>query len=137
MHALVDSKLDLSLVIKKISKQQAEFETALTQCVKEGRTYIMSPLFNYLLQKRQFLSTFFKNIGWSTRMTSQKRIDFSINYSYLFNKRRVANNRRVWKKYINLINEGSGTHEGPGIFVQHIKKPLKIATFFDFHPIFQ
>ena len=29
----------------------------------------------------------------------------------------VANNRRVWKKYLNLINEGSGTNEGPGIFV--------------------
>ena len=39
------------------------------------------------------------------------------NYFYLSNKRRVANNRRVWKKYLNLRNEGSGTNEGPGIFV--------------------
>ena len=27
-------------------------------------------------------------------------------YSYLSNKRRVANNRRVWKKYLNQINKG-------------------------------
>ena len=54
-------------------------------------------------------------------------------YSYLSNKRRVANNRRVWKKYLNLIDEGSGTSEGPGIF----ETLYKIAIFFDFRPIFQ
>ena len=41
--------------------------------------------------------------------------------SYLSNKRRVANKRRVWKKYLNLINVGSVTNEGPGIFVQQNK----------------
>ena len=29
-------------------------------------------------------------------------------YSFVSNKRRVANKRRVWKKYQNLINVGSG-----------------------------
>ena len=52
-------------------------------------------------------------------------------YSYLSNKRRVANRRRVWKKYINLINEGSGTNEGPGIFVTLYKE-----AFFRFSPSF-
>ena len=34
-------------------------------------------------------------------------------YSYLSNKRRVANNLRVWKKYLNLITKVSGTNGGP------------------------
>ena len=34
-------------------------------------------------------------------------------YSYLSNKRRVANKRKVWKKYQKLSNEGSGTNGGP------------------------
>ena len=58
-----------------------------------------------------------------------------LSYSYLSNKRMVANKRRVWKKYLNLINEGSGTN---GEFLQrYIKELLKIVTLFDFHPIFQ
>ena len=32
-------------------------------------------------------------------------------YSYLPNKPRVANNRGVWKKYLNLINKGFETNE--------------------------
>ena len=40
------------------------------------------------------------------------------NYSFVSNKRRVANKRRVWKKYQNLINVGSGTNGGPGIFIR-------------------
>ena len=51
-------------------------------------------------------------------------------YSYLFNKRRVANNRRVWKKYLNLINEGSGTNGGPGIFVTLYKEAFENSHFF-------
>ena len=54
-------------------------------------------------------------------------------YSIISDKRRVANNRRVWKKYLNLINEGSGTNGGPEIFVTLYKE----ANFFDFYPIFQ
>ena len=27
------------------------------------------------------------------------------------------NNRSVWKKYLKIINEGSGINGGPGIFV--------------------
>ena len=34
-------------------------------------------------------------------------------YSFLSNKLRVANKRRVWKKYQNLMNEESGTNGGP------------------------
>ena len=43
--------------------KKADLETALTHCFIEGRTLlIMSSLFKKL-QKRQFLSTFFKSIG--------------------------------------------------------------------------
>ena len=45
--------------------------------------------------------------------------------SYLFNKRRVANKRRVWKKYINLINK-----------VMLYEEAFENCQFFDFHPIF-
>ena len=59
-------------------------------------------------------------------------------YSYLSNKRRVANNRRVWKQYLNLINEGSGTNGGPGIFVTLHKEAFeKNLPSFDFLLIFQ
>ena len=40
------------------------------------------------------------------------------------------------KKYLILINEGSGTNVGPGIFVMLYKEAFEMATFFDFHPIF-
>ena len=53
-------------------------------------------------------------------------------YSYLSNKRRVANNRIVWKKYINLINEGSGTNGGPGSFVTLNRVAFEISNFFRF-----
>ena len=55
-------------------------------------------------------------------------------YSFVSNKCSVANKHRVWKKYQNLINVGSGTNRGPGILTE---KLLKIATFFDFHSNFQ
>ena len=37
--------------------------------------------------------------------------------AFVSNKRMVANKRRVWKQYQKLMNEGSGTNGGPGIFV--------------------
>ena len=40
------------------------------------------------------------------------QVSHSIDYSFLSNKRRVANKRRVWKKHQNLINVGSGTNGG-------------------------
>ena len=40
---------------------------------------------------------------------------------------RVANKRRVWKKNLNLINEGSGTNGGPGIFVTLYKEAFEIS----------
>ena len=58
-------------------------------------------------------------------------------YSFLSNKRRLANKRMVWKKCQNLINEGSGTNEGPEIFVTLYKEVFENSHFFDFHPIFQ
>jgi len=39
-------------------------------------------------------------------------------YSFVSNKHRVANKRRVWKKYQNQINVGSGTNGGPRIFAR-------------------
>ena len=48
--------------------------------------------------------------------------------------RRVANNRRVWKKYIIPINEGSGTNEGPRIFVTLHKQAFENSHFFRFSP---
>ena len=57
-------------------------------------------------------------------------------YSYLSNKRRVANKRRVWKKFQNLINEGSGTNGGPGIFVTLYKEVFENSHFFRFLPNF-
>ena len=58
-------------------------------------------------------------------------------YSYVSNKRRVANKRRVWKKYQNLINVGSGTNGGLGIFVRLSKEIAENSQIFDFHPNFQ
>ena len=40
-----------------------------------------------------------------------------LKYSNLSIKRRVSNNRMVWKTYLNLINEGSTTNREPGIFL--------------------
>ena len=57
-------------------------------------------------------------------------------YSYLSNKRRVANERRVWKKYQNLINEGSGIYGGPGVFVTLYKEVFENSQFFRFSPNF-
>ena len=57
-------------------------------------------------------------------------------YSYVSNKRRVANKSRVWKKYQNLINTGSGTNGGPGIFVRLNKEIAENSHFFRFAPIF-
>ena len=51
-------------------------------------------------------------------------------YSFVSNKRRVANKRRVWKKYQNLINVGSGTNEGPVIFVRLNKEIAENSHFF-------
>ena len=56
-------------------------------------------------------------------------------FSYLSHKRRVANNRRVWKKYLNLINE-FGTNGGPEIFVMLYKETFEISIFFRFFPNF-
>ena len=53
-------------------------------------------------------------------------------YSYVSNKRRVANKRRVWKKYQNLINVESGTNGGPGIFVRLNKEIVENSHFFRF-----
>ena len=53
-------------------------------------------------------------------------------YSFVSNKRRVANKRRVWKTYQNLINKGSGTNQGPGIFVTLYKKVFENSHFFRF-----
>ena len=50
-------------------------------------------------------------------------------YSYHSNKRRVANNSRVWKKHLNLINERSGTNEWPGIFVTLYEEAFEISNF--------
>ena len=62
----------------------------------------------------------------------------SSTYSYLTNKRRVANKRtRVWKKILNLINEGSGTNERPGIFVRLYKEAFENSQFFDCYLISQ
>ena len=60
------------------------------------------------------------------------KIYISEGYSYLSNKRRVANNRRVWKIYLNLINDGSGTNGGPGIFVTLYKKDFENSHFLRF-----
>ena len=57
-------------------------------------------------------------------------------YSYLSNKRRAANKRRVWKKHQNLINVGSGTNAGPGIFVRLNKEIAENSHFFRFSPKF-
>ena len=57
---------------------------------------------------------------------------FQHDYSYLSNKRRVANNRRVWKKYLNLINEGSATNGGPGILVTLYKVAFEISHLIRF-----
>ena len=54
-----------------------------------------------------------------------------VKYTYLSNKRRVANNRRVWKQYLNLINEGSGTKRGPGTLVTLFKKAFENSPFFN------
>ena len=48
------------------------------------------------------------------------------------NKRRVANKRRVWKKFQNLINVGSGTNTGPGIFVRLNQEIVENCHFFRF-----
>ena len=57
-------------------------------------------------------------------------------YSYLSNECRVANNRRVWKKYLDLINEGCGTNGGPGIFARLNKRIAENSHFFRFSPKF-
>ena len=57
-------------------------------------------------------------------------------YSFVSNKRRVANKRRVWKKYQNLISVGSGTNGGPGIFVRVNKEIAENSHFFRFSPKF-
>ena len=43
----------------------------------------------------------------------------------------------IWKKYLNLINKGSGTNGGPGIFVTLYKKAFENGHFFQFSPNFQ
>ena len=48
----------------------------------------------------------------------------------------VANNRWVWKKYLKLINEGSGTNEWPGIFVTLYEEAFENSQFFQFSPNF-
>ena len=73
----------------------------------------------YFLIKGSFLDVL-------SDVISHKKIDVpaAYLYSFLSNKRRVANKRRVWKKCqsrllgLNPINEGSGTNGRPGIFVR-------------------
>ena len=76
---------------------------------------------NVLNQKLyHFGITYISKILISNKLTTQTARKSSIGggeYSYLSNKRGVANNRRVWRKYLNLINKGSGTNEWPEIFV--------------------
>ena len=65
----------------------------------------------------------------------QQRFFITFAYSYLSNKRRVANDHRVWKKTFKptLINEGSGTNGGPGIFVTLLyKEAFENSYFFRF-----
>ena len=57
-------------------------------------------------------------------------------YSYVSNKRRVGNKRRVWKKYQNLINVRSGTNGGPAIFIRLNKEIAENIHFFRFSPKF-
>ena len=57
---------------------------------------------------------------------------YEISYSYLSNKRRVANKHSVWKKYQNLINEGSGTNGGPGFSLTLYKEVFENSQFFRF-----
>ena len=47
----------------------------------------------------------------------------------LINVARVANNRRIWKKYLTLINEGSVTNGGPGIFETVYKETFENSHF--------
>ena len=61
---------------------------------------------------------------------------FHIKNSFLSNKRRVGNKCRVWKKYQNLIDVGSGTNGGPGIFVRLNKEIAENSHFFRFSPKF-
>ena len=51
-------------------------------------------------------------------------------------KRRVENNGSVWKAYLNLINEVSGTNGGPGICVTLYKEAFENRHFFRFLPNF-
>ena len=57
-------------------------------------------------------------------------------YSFVSNKRRVANKRRVWKKYQKLINVGSETNGGSGIFIRLNKEIAENSHFFRFSPKF-
>ena len=59
----------------------------------------------------------------------QIKISQEFLYSFLSNKRRVANKRRVWKKYQNLINVRSGTNGGPGIFAR-LNKEIAVKRHF-------
>ena len=62
-------------------------------------------------------------------MGLSKKIAWVCEYSFVSNKRRVANKRRVWKKYQNLINEGSRTNGGPGIFATLYKEVFENSHF--------
>ena len=57
-------------------------------------------------------------------------------YSFVSNKRRVANKRRVWIKCQNLIKVGSETNGGPGIFGRLNKEIAENSHFFRFSPKF-
>ena len=60
----------------------------------------------------------------------QHLIIYAKGNSNLSNKRWVANKRRVWKKYQNLINKWSGTNRGHLIFVTLYKEVFKNSHFF-------
>ena len=89
---------------------------------------------------RMFYFEWYCTVGYpySTCMRSeQKCLTASCSiYSIFSNKRRVANKCRVWNKYQNPINVGSGTNAWPGIFVRFNKETVKNCQFFRFSPKF-
>ena len=77
---------------------------------------------------RKFFSYFINYVDHIFTSTKGEKRE----YSFLSNKRRVANKRRVWKKYQNLINEAPGTTGGPGSFVTLSKEVFENSYFFRF-----
>ena len=129
---------------KTISNTASKPLFALYPCMKPSiKPLLISRPFLSLLMKKWFLTRSIKSK--TSKHASILGLYFAIfanslmfqhDYSYLSNKRRVANNRRVWKKYLNLINEGSGTNGGPGIFVTLCKEAFDNSHFIRFSPHF-